>query len=183
MPLALSCHPDCLTDAVRSVGVYVGRQLSGRITVRYEVHGELDRLVLPRPAQQVRADDLWQKTCFEAFLAVPGKPAYLELNLSPSSEWALYVFETYRGAMRNFEPARPPRIETLTEAGKFVLVADVELGDHWATCAGDLEIALAAVIEEKTGAKSLWALSHPSGSPDFHNRDGFIFKLGATDSR
>ena len=40
-----------------------------------------------------------------------------------------------------------------------------------------LAIALAAVIEEVGGHKSYWALAHPDGPPDFHNRDCFIAHL------
>ena len=36
---------------------------------------------------------------------------------------------------------------------------------------------LAAVLEEADGAKSWWALAHPSGTPDFHAPDCFAARL------
>jgi len=42
-----------------------------------------------------------------------------------------------------------------------------------------LRLALAAVIEEESGALSYWALQHPAGKPDFHHPDAFALTLGA----
>ena len=41
---------------------------------------------------------------------------------------------------------------------------------------------LTAVIEEAGGVKSYWALAHPDGPPDFHNRDCFIAHLPPVDA-
>jgi hypothetical protein len=42
-----------------------------------------------------------------------------------------------------------------------------------------LHIALAAVVEDRSGALSYWALRHPAGEPDFHHRDNFILEVPA----
>ena len=43
---------------------------------------------------------------------------------------------------------------------------------------GTLRLNLAAVIEEKSGAKSYWALAHPpAGPPDFHHPACFVLQL------
>jgi hypothetical protein len=72
--------------------------------------------------------------------------------------------------------------------------ADVENGPYvrmednftwWAlgaTIAVDAEqvwhLGLSAIIEEKEGAKSYWALAHPTGEkPDFHQADCFVGRL------
>ena len=39
--------------------------------------------------------------------------------------------------------------------------------------ARELRIGLAAVVEEKSGALSYWALRHAPGKPDFHHPDAF----------
>ena len=36
--------------------------------------------------------NLWQTTCFEAFLRAPGGEAYREWNFAPSGDWAAYDF-------------------------------------------------------------------------------------------
>jgi hypothetical protein len=41
----------------------------------------------------------------------------------------------------------------------------------------ELLIGLAAVIEEKSGTLSYWALRHAPGKPDFHHPDAFALVL------
>lgn len=45
---------------------------------------------------------------------------------------------------------------------------DVVLGPGIAARSSQ-KISLAAVIEEKDGIKSYWALAHPAGGPNFHH--------------
>lgn len=177
MPLTLTCHPDCPANAISVVTVEVDYSPSGSFTLRYNVHGSPDLLALPEPATPDRTDDLWQKTCFEAFVGVPGAPGYLELNLSPSGKWAVYLFESYREGMSNPGLVSAPMIETVTTADRFELAASVDLGGLPIMEGAKLEMALTAVVEEKNGRKSLWALNHGLGNPDFHNRDCFTHKL------
>jgi hypothetical protein len=40
-------------------------------------------------------------------------------------------------------------------------------------------LGLSAVIEEKGGSKSYWALAHPPGAPDFHHQEAFALELSA----
>ncbi len=40
-----------------------------------------------------------------------------------------------------------------------------------------LQLALSAVIEDKQGVLSYWALTHPPGKPDFHHPDAFVLEL------
>jgi hypothetical protein len=42
---------------------------------------------------------------------------------------------------------------------------------------GPCRLALSAVIEDATGAKSYWALAHAPGRPDFHHRSSFACQL------
>jgi hypothetical protein len=42
-----------------------------------------------------------------------------------------------------------------------------------------LRLGLAAVIEDKTGIFSYWALRHPSAKPDFHHPDSLVLELPA----
>ncbi|MGB5485743.1 DOMON-like domain-containing protein [Parasphingorhabdus sp.] len=183
MPLKLSCHPYFSADAVRTINVSADCLPSGRLLLRYNLLGAVDQLKLPEPSLPERIDSLWQKTCFEAFIAVPDAPGYLELNLSPSTQWAVYAFEGYRMGKSNPEVVSAPRIEVSTTAGNFELVATADLSGLTAMEAASLEIALAAVIEERNGRKSYWALNHPLGNPDFHDRDCFTHKLETMDSR
>ena len=40
-------------------------------------------------------------------------------------------------------------------------------------------VGLTTVVEDASGAKSFWALSHPRDEPDFHNQAGFAARLAA----
>jgi hypothetical protein len=40
-----------------------------------------------------------------------------------------------------------------------------------------LLLGLSAVIEEKNGVMSYWALKHPPGPPDFHHASGFVLEI------
>lgn len=62
---------------------------------------------------------------------------------------------------------------------QFALSAQFD--DTTLTLQGPWDIALSAVIEEKDGTKSYWALHHPPGAPDFHHPDCFALTLEAPD--
>lgn len=61
------------------------------------------------------------------------------------------------------------------EAPTFVVMVHME--DAGIDQIGPWEIAISAVIEEADGAKSYWALVHPSDKPDFHHPDSFVLEL------
>ncbi len=46
-----------------------------------------------------------------------------------------------------------------------------------ADASASLELALSAVIEQRDGGLSYWALRHAPGQPDFHHPDGFALTL------
>jgi hypothetical protein len=152
--------------------VEVGRSHPGRLDLLYRVTGDIAALRLPPVTASVRADDLWQHSCFEAFIRPGEGDAYHEFNFAPSTEWAAYSFAGYR-AGRTDAPIVPPEIEVGTADG-FVLRASLTLpnleGALW-------HLNITAVIEQKDGTKSYWALAHPPGDPDFHNGDCFALAL------
>lgn len=136
---------------------------SGALAVRFTLHANLDRLCIPPRRAPHFADGLWRHTCFEVFIA-RRFPAYEEYNLSPSGEWAAYAFSSYRKRLRT-KPAMP-RIRVRRNGV-----------DATIAVTGPLTLGLSAVIEEKGGALSYWALRHPRGKPDFHHRRAFAVRL------
>ena len=131
------------------------------------------RFLIPEPSEAVRADDLWQTTCFEAFLRLPGAETYREWNFAPSGEWAAYDFTAYREGMANAEIAAPPYVRMEDNFTWWALGATiaVDADSEW-------ELGLSAVLEEMDGTKSYWALAHPSGDrPDFHAPGCFAARL------
>jgi len=130
------------------------------------------RFVIPEAREPAKAEDLWQTTCFEAFLRIPGAPAYREWNFAPSGEWAAYDFTSHRDGRSDADVA-PPHIrveDNLTWWGLGATIA-VDADAVWA-------LGLSAILEEADGTKSYWALAHPPGDkPDFHAPDCFAASL------
>ena len=134
-------------------------------------------LSLASPSFSERAADLWQTTCFELFVRVEGREAYSEYNFAPSMQWAAYAFDGYREGMKDLLCSVDPLVERGGERGEaWVVRADVDLSD---IPTGPLHFGLSAVIEEKDGAKSYWALAHAPGKPDFHHPACFALELPA----
>lgn len=132
-------------------------------------------LVLPEAGAGMRRDGLWRTTCFEAFVAPLGDSAYLELNFSPSTDWAAYVFDGYRVGGRDLDMVRP-EVETGEAEGMFSLKARVDPLPLMKS-PGLYEIGLSAVLEAHEGELTYLALVHPAAKPDFHHRGGFSLEL------
>lgn len=173
----LTRHPDSPGQAVNEVLAEAVRQGRGGLALTYRLAGDAARLVIPPPAEPLRADGLWRHTCFEAFLRVAGAGPYVELNLSPSGQWAAYRFEAYRQGMAPL-PIPPPRIAwratdegfELTALADLAAVEDLEPDAPW-------RLALSAVVEETDSRFAYWALAHGPGKADFHADAGFALSL------
>lgn len=143
-----------------------------RLHARYLLEGDTGSLRLP-PAvtAPVRRDELWRHSCLECFVAPAGSQRYVECNFSPSGDWAVYGFDSYRG--ERHDPAAPHVIVGLRPSGAALeLTAMVECDDlPWADAR--LECNLAAVLEYADGRLEYHALSHPAAAPDFHDRRAF----------
>ena len=141
--------------------------------------GNLPELAIPEmEAYPRRKDRLWEETCLEFFLGVQDSARYWEFNLSPSGDWNVYRFTSFRKGMRE-EPAfasLPFVIRREPEALGLFLNLDIGkiMPAH-----KDMEVAVAAVIKTVKGAVSHWALVHPGPRPDFHRRDGFLIGFSA----
>ena len=178
--VALTCHPSSPTDAVRGVTASARIAGAGKLAVRFNVDADMTRIALPPLATPGRRDELWRHTCFEIFAALPDVDAYVELNFSPSTEWAVYGFVGYRRGMAAIDVRRPPRVAVRPMPRGLALEAVTYLDDlPMPAPGGVLRAGVAAVIEETSGRLSYWALTHPSALPDFHHRLGFALQVGA----
>lgn len=124
----------------------------------------------PAAGTPLRRDELWRTTCFEAFFGVADSPAYFELNLTPSGDWAWYAFDDYRKGMRkpSLASGDEPRIirvqrnETSVDLEAFVPIRCFEslaLDSHWP-----------AAVLDRSDEPTYWALTHRGPAPDFHLR-------------
>jgi hypothetical protein len=180
----LSAHPDVPNNGVRRVAARA--EVKGPDLLRFQYVLEADPLLIrvpPPVADARRSDKLWAHTCFEAFIGLPESTGYLELNFSPSGQWAAYRFDAYRQGMTPALDAAPRlALRRLPEA--LELQAEVELsgslgpvGPGSRASPRPLRIGLSTVVEDREGRLSYWAMRHPPGRPDFHHPEGFALAL------
>lgn len=175
IPAPLRCHPETTGGAVHSIEANVTRG-ARLLKVAYVIKGEIERLLIPASKPPRIAEGLWRHTCCEVFVARKGMPAYHEFNLAPSGEWAAYAFARYREGGLLADEALDPGISVRRAADKFELEASLPL-DRLSLEHGALALGLSALIEDDRGGLSCWALKHPAGKPDFHQRDAFALEL------
>lgn len=177
-PLPLVCHPASPCDYVSAVTARVDQLSTDLLVVYYQVEGDIDQLQLPPQRRSAHTDGLWQHTCFEAFVRQTGVRSYIELNFSPSSEWAVYRFDDYRRGMTPLTPPHAPKI--ICRRRENTLEADVDVHLSGLLPRAQLQLALSAVLEDQQGRISYWALAHPPGNADFHHDAGFTLRLAPT---
>ena len=178
-PILLLPHPQT-PSAIPTPWVMIGRD-DEILRMTFRMPGDTSMVTLPEPirarekrVEERRADRLWEHTCFECFIRSDEGTGYFEFNFSPSMEWAAYRFDEYRTGMRPAEVDCPAVIAT-NPPNRFELSARVVVPE-WKDRSWFLN--LTAVIEEKSGRKSYWALNHPpEGPPDFHHPACFTLEL------
>lgn len=147
----------------------------GTLALRYEVLGDVSKLLIPAPQPPSAADGLWQHTCCEAFVAAADGQEYREFNLSPSGQWAVYRFSAYRERDAEYQPPSAPTIAFQRLSDSFRL--DALVARELLPTARQFHIGLTAVIEAAAGGNSYWALAHCAAQPDFHLRQSFSLTL------
>jgi hypothetical protein len=161
----LKRHSDSLGVAVVQVEVEVARSRADGLVLSYVVTGKINDVRMPAVVAAARGEELWQHTCFEAFVRASSGDGYYEFNFSPSTQWAAYRFSGYRSGMSVPAEVRPFTIDAQSTPDRYTLQTSLELdrlsglphADFW-------RLGLSAVIEEVSGEKSYWALAHPRGS-------------------
>jgi len=179
---SLKPHPDFGHPPI-TISVEIARTTEGDFVLEYVISGEVALIRIPEPVRySSRHGNLWQHTCFEAFVAVAESESYLEFNFAPSTAWDAYRFVAYR--QRGDELIfQAPHFDVEKQEQRLQIdlaldasdTPELPLNREW-------RLGLTAVIEAKDGTKSYWALAHGDGPPDFHNPDCFIATLPAPDA-
>lgn len=174
--LELKRHPLSRNDGISKVEVEVLRTPPAVLAVRYRVACPPSAVIVPAVSTPLRANRLWEHTCFEAFLRCSGT-LYWEFNFAPSLQWAAYQFTDTRKGRVDLD-IRPPLMESHRGDIAFEVRAAVDLSyvqglSHYEPW----DLGLSAVIEGGDKTLSYWALKHPDGPPDFHHRDAFAYTL------
>jgi hypothetical protein len=169
----LQPHPSTPRSALHELTVDI--EWGTTLTLHYRLRGTVDALRIPAPAAGERTDELWRHTCCELFVTTAALQGYLEFNFSPGGPWAAYYFDGYRSGMRPLE-LEAPRISAHLTPTQLDVHVSLPLS-ALLTGSTELRCGLAAEIEEQSGARSFWALTHAAAQPDFHQADGFALHL------
>jgi len=152
----------------------------GVLQLHYRLEAPEGLLQLPAASgQPQRRHELWQTTCFEAFIGVPGTAPYWEVNLSTSGHWNVYKLADYRTAL-----AQEERVEAITlqqqsrrSNGLLRLELSTQIPlDGILQREERLEGSLTAVLDAGQAGISYWALKHSGTQADFHLRESFCWQ-------
>ncbi|MFZ1246684.1 MAG: DOMON-like domain-containing protein [Azonexus sp.] len=167
----LSCHQASPCSAIDCIEIVVHGNAAGGLDLSFRVSGRTEDIQLPLAQPSGPADNLWQHTCCEAFIATVNRKKYQEFNFSPSGQWAAYRFNDYRERDADFVPAAAPLISLQSRPDGFQL--DASIAPELLPDEQTLLLGISAVIETADGSKSYWALEHGAPQPDFHLRQSF----------
>ncbi len=153
----------------------------GTLTLEFQLHCDCpqtdDAILWPLPANEPqRRDELWQHTCLEWFVAQPQREPYWEFNLSPNGDWNVYQLDGYRRGLQPDGQYGALAVRTSPGERRASFTVTAPLPTSLAT-AEPLELAVTAVLEQRSGAISYWALHHGGAEADFHRRDGFRLQI------
>ena len=178
MRQSLRLHPDSRCCAAAHVEVEVARPHADRLALSYLVTGNMSDIRMPPVMASERGDELWQHTCFEAFVRASSDVGYYEFNFAPSTQWAAYRFSGYRSGMCAAAEVSAPPIETQSSSDRYTMQVSLELNGLPELPRTALwRLGLSALIEDTSGRMAYWALVHPPGKPDFHHADCFAHEL------
>jgi hypothetical protein len=162
---------------VQSVQVLLRRTADAELQLSFRLDGDIRRVLIPSPHMPRIETELWRHTCFEAFIALVGQPAYHEFNFAPSGDWAVHTFSGYRNGGPLASEMPHPNIVVRSTGRRFELDSVIHLDSLSAIHRrASLRIGLSAVVEATDGF-SYWAIRHPSGKPDFHHAECFALML------
>jgi hypothetical protein len=178
MRATLTVHSATPCSFIESFEVVVQRSDPRSLVVGFVITGDVENILIPDSKPPERADGLWEHTCFEIFLKAADSREYYEFNFSPSSQWAAYRFDDYRAGRKDIAMPSAPKIfhdEGMTHVMDLEIALELKVVRSF----GDSDICLgaSAVIEDRAGHKTYWALRHPSSKPDFHHADSFAMTL------
>lgn len=175
MPFELQPFPGSHAPAIQITGT--AARSNEQLILCYDVTGTIADLLIPSSnANPERVWELWETTCFEAFIGTPDRPNYWEVNLSPNGNWNLFALQDYREGLEIEQRVEQLEIKTEQTVDRFQLTAKVPLG---ATDLADLPILLGVttVIQTQESAISYWAIAHCGSEADFHLRESFKLTL------
>jgi hypothetical protein len=148
----------------------------GNLSIEYQLIGGLTQVEISPPVAPTRKFALWEATCFEFFLGIPGDRDYWEFNLSPTGDWNIFHLDGYRQGLRNelAFSSLPFRVEQ--QENSLLLALEFDLSKIVAVDES-IEVSITTVIKSIGGEISYWAVTHCGSDADFHRRDSFVMNI------
>jgi hypothetical protein len=153
-----------------------------RFSLKYYLSGDLDAIDIATPvAIPTRKDRLWEATCFEFFLGIPGERNYWEFNLCPSGDWNIFRLDDYRQGLQEelTYPILPVEIDRQSNLLSLGLEIDLSkiIDFSLLKAASGIAVSVTTVIKPCQGEVSYWAISHCGEEADFHLRESFAIEI------
>lgn len=126
---------------------------------------KLPKALALRPGSM--AHDLWKATCAEIFFG-SSAAQYLEFNFSPDGRWNVYLFDDYR---KRSSEEMEVRLDVLQWKKSGDVLKMEASGQGLPFVPKQFNPTFVAEVDH--GVIHL-ALKHPTGKPDFHQRDCFV---------
>jgi hypothetical protein len=149
---------------------------SGILSIEYQLIGDLTQVEIAPSAAPTRKFALWEATCFEFFLGVPGDRDYWEFNLSPAGDWNIFHLDDYRQGLRDELAFTSLPFIVEQQPNSLLLALEFDLSKIVAVDQS-IEISVTTVIKSVAGEMSYWAATHCGSDADFHRRDSFAIKM------
>ncbi len=177
-PQSLEPYEPLASDTPPKIRVSITRYPRHKLVLSYRLEHAAGSVIWPDHLSMThpRADNLWERTCMEAFIRQQGHAAYIELNFSPRGLWNAYRFDHYR---------QPNQMPPIHENG--VILTALQISHHSLEATIDLsalfpsdeilQIGMCAVLEHPQRTLSYWALQHSQDQADFHQADDWIWPI------
>ncbi|MEL7188120.1 MAG: hypothetical protein AAGK17_01095 [Pseudomonadota bacterium] len=159
---ALMLHQTCDLGPIRAVTASLKATPDG-CEAEFRLDGGIIGIEVPDTVASERMDNLWKTTCFEIFWQPIVGTSYREFNLSPSSRWACYDFDSFREGMRD-APVDAISVSCSHSDNELILKASIA-----AELPAPAQVALNAIVEHADGGMQYWALAFGPGKPEFHS--------------
>lgn len=140
--------------------------------IAFEILGMLNRYIFDPIEPIRRANELWRRSCFELFIALPDSREYWELNIASSGAWNLYHLEDYRSGVTEVFLKSEPEIRIDPTPNRYRLSAVLDITELLLT--PSVAVNVAAILLTQNQERTFWAVNHPLHQPDFHAREGFF---------
>lgn len=126
-----------------------------------------------------RVIGLWEKTCFELFIKNQSGQ-YIEFNFSPTFEWNCFYFGKKGDVLGQCPSMQMPVTDILLSEDHFLHFSVIKkeyFPEGFFDNKEELDVGITAVIKDKLGSISYWALSHADNRPNFHHFDSFKYRF------